>query len=275
MEQAEALLKSGDLDGCLQVVMSQLRSDASAIKPRILLFQLYCVVGEWERARRQLYILKDMDAATIPMFESYDSIIQCEHVRRAVFAGERSPLVFGQPAEWTAKLAAALAALAAGRLSEASALRDAAFDEAPTVQGQIDGRHFEWLADADGRLGPLFEVFIKGNYYWVPMDCVASLRLSEPEDLRDLVWAPVELRWSNGGEAVGFMPARYPGSESADDTRLQLSRLTEWQEPVPELLIGLGQRLLLTDEDEYPLLGVRQIDINSDQIGPVDANDSV
>lgn len=275
MEQAEALLKAGDLDGCLKEVTARIRADGSAIAPRVFLFQLFCVIGEWERARRQLYILKDMDAGTIPMFEVYDTAIQCEHIRTAVFAGQRSPLMFGEPKQWVADLAAALAALAQGRKDEAERLRDQAFEAAPTTAGTINGNAFEWIADADGRLGPILEVFLNGHYYWVPINSIARISLEPPADLRDLVWAPAEFRWANGGEAVGFIPTRYPGSEAADDSRIRLSRLTEWEECGNNLVIGHGQRILVTDQDDYPLLGVTSIDIASDDAASVSVEDLV
>ena len=274
MEQAEALLKAGDLDGCLKEVTARIRADSAAVLPRVFLFQLFCVLGEWERARRQLYVLKDMDAGTIPMFEVYDSVIQCEHMRSAVFAGKRSPLMFGKPSQWMADLAAALVALAEGRKDEAERLRDAAFDAAPTVSGQINGEDFEWLADADGRLGPVFEVFLNGHYYWVPVNAVASISFEPPADLRDLVWTPAEFRWANGGEAVGFIPTRYPGTEACDDNRLRLSRLTDWTEAGNELVLGHGQRILVTDQNDYPLLSVEKVSLNVDFADDGDAEQS-
>ena len=261
MEKAEALLKEGDLDACLAEVMGHVRADGSAIAPRVFLFQLFCVQGQWERARRQLYILKDADASTITMFEVYDNLLQCEQVRQAVFAGQRSPLMFGKPAQWTADLASAVSALAAGKDAEAEELRDQAFDAAPTTAGTINSESFEWLADADGRLGPLLEVFLNGHYYWVPLDSVASVSMEAPEDLRDLVWSPAEFKWANGGEAVGFIPVRYPGSESSEDDRIRLSRLTEWEERSNNLVVGHGQRVLVTDQDDYSFLAVNRIEL--------------
>jgi type VI secretion system protein ImpE len=44
---------------------------------------------------------------------------------------------------------------------------------------------------------------------------VSALRLSEPEDLRDLVWMPGEFTWSHGGTAVGLIPTRYVGTTAS------------------------------------------------------------
>jgi type VI secretion system protein ImpE len=39
-----------------------------------------------------------------------------------------------------------------------------------------------------------------------------------------------------------------------------MARSTEWVERDPGTHIGLGQRLLVTDQGEYPLMDVRGID---------------
>lgn len=263
LNQVHELLRAGDLDAAMHQAVGAVRADAGSSKARILLFQLMCLNGDWEKARRQLYVLKDMDALTVPMFETYDPVLQCEMFRAAVFAGQRSPVFFGEPRDWLATLCSALVEDAAGHHAAAAVLRDQALDDAPTSTGRIDGEPFEWLADADGRLGPVLEVFLNGRYFWVPVEHVAVVDLDAPEDLRDLVWAPARFQWSNGGDAVGFIPVRYPGTERAADDRLRLSRLTEWIEgdDSPLAARGLGQRLLMTDAGEYPLLATRAIRI--------------
>ena len=276
LNQVHELLQAGDLGASMREAMEAVRGDAGNAKARILLFQLMCVNGDWEKARRQLYVLKDMDAETIPMFETYDPVIQCEMFRQAVFDGQRSPLLFGEPRDWLATLCRALPHFAAGRLEQGLEMQAEAFEQAPASSGRITSSEregaesFEWIADADGRLGPVLEVFLKGHYYWVPMEHVRVVRIDEPEDLRDLVWTPAQFQWANGGQAVGFIPTRYPGTENATDDRLRLSRMTEWlggagddDDEEDGLQVGLGQRLLVTDEGDYPLLGIREITIGS------------
>lgn len=259
MSQAEERLRAGEIDACLEEVMADVRSGSPSSKSRVLLFQLFCVTGQWERARRQLYILKDLDASTVPMFETYDPVIQCEMFRLAVFSGERDPLFLGEPGEWLARLASALPLLARGDYENAARVQGEALDDAPETPGTLDGSDFEWIADADSRLGPVLEVFLNGRYFWVPFDHIARIRIHEPEDLRDLVWTPVDLVWSNGGETVAFVPTRYPGSETASDDRLRLSRMTDWDSPAEDLAIGVGQRLLLVDGEDRSLLSTREI----------------
>ena len=47
----------------------------------------------------------------------------------------------------------------------------------------MDGHGFEWIADADSRLGPLLEVILEGKYYWAPFCRIAR----EGDDERFLV----------------------------------------------------------------------------------------
>jgi type VI secretion system protein ImpE len=146
-----------------------------------------------------------------------------------------------------------------GQFRAGEEMRQRALDEAPATAGSIDGRPFEWIADADARLGPMLELILNGKYYWVPFAHIRALYLDEPTDLRDVVWLPAQVQWSNGGEAVGLVPVRYPGSESAEDSAVRLARKTDWLPRGDNLTVGLGQRLLATDADDSPLLATRTI----------------
>jgi type VI secretion system protein ImpE len=151
--------------------------------------------------------------------------------------------------------------VAQGKFKAAGDLRDKAFEEAPAVTGKVNDKPFEWIADADLRLGPMLEAMVEGHYYWIPFMRIKRIFLEPPSDLRDLVWAPAQFVWDNGGEASGHIPTRYPGTEQLKDEALRLSRKTEWTEKEGGYSLGAGQRLLATDAEEYPLLECRTIDL--------------
>src|SRR5262249_22893614 len=196
--------------------------------------------------------LAELDVATFPLAHVYGAAITCELFRRDVFAGERTPLVLGEPLPWMALFVQALADSARGRAAEAKALRAEAIEQAAAIAGTIDGQVFEWIADADSRLGPVCEAIIDGRYYWVPFERLSSVTLEPPSDLRDVVWMPAHLGLANGGSAAALVPSRYPGSELDKDGLIRLARKTEWDEMAPETFHGRGQRMLTTDADEYP-----------------------
>lgn len=228
---------------------------------RVFLFQLLCVEGDWERARAQLRALGDLDASTLPLVHLYEAAVACELLRREVFAGTRTPLLLGEPPAWVALLLQALAAETQGRRDEAAGLRATALEQASPVGGTIDGQAFDWIADADSRLGPVCETVIDGKYYWVPFERLRSIALEPPSDLRDFVWMPAQLGLVNGGEASALLPSRYPGSEADADGQIRLGRKTEWDEVATDTFHGRGQRMLATDAGEYALLNVRRIEL--------------
>jgi len=258
MASAEESFRRGDLGLCLEALQGEVRRRPDDPRQRIFLAQLLMVLGQWERALTQLGVLKELDAATVPMVHSYGAAIQCERLRAGVFRGERSPLLFGEPEPWMALMSQAVGLLANGRTAEAVEVRGRALEAAPASAGTLNGTSFEWLMDADSRLGPMFEVLLNGSYYWVPVHRVREIRIEPPGDIRDFVWLPAEFVWVNGGEAVGLIPTRYPGSEDSADDAIRLARKTEWGSDA-DTAIGLGQRMLATNAFEMPLLDVRSI----------------
>ena len=259
MRSAEELVAAGDPKGALEVLQRQVRERAADAKLRVFLFQLLCVLGQWQRALTQLQVCGELDAATLPMVNTYREAVQCERVREGVFAGKTTPIAFGQPQAWVAWLVEALQADARGDPAAAARLRTEAFDAAPATPGTLNGEAFDWIADADSRLGPVLEAVINGRYCWVPYAAVSKIVVEAPVDLRDLVWAPGRFELANGGQTVALLPARYPGSGACSDGALQLSRKTEWLELANDQYSGLGQRLLTTSAVELGLLEAREI----------------
>ena len=256
---AEQAVRNGDPDAALKTLQEQVRQNPSDAKLRVFLFQLLCVLGQWERALNQLNVAAELDAGALAMAQMYREALQCESLRAEVFDGKRSPVIFGEPADWMALLIESLLVRGTERRGETESLRARAFEAAPQTAGSVDGQPFEWIADADMRLGPVCEAIINGRYYWVPFDRLSRIDLEAPVDLRDVVWMPAHFQFANGGEAVGVIPTRYPGSEASDDPQVRLARKTIWREPSPEVFVGLGQRVLATDAGEHSIMDLRTI----------------
>jgi type VI secretion system protein ImpE len=173
-------------------------------------------------------------------------------------------MVLGEPDEWLALLIESRLRAGLGEAQQAEDLRLRAFEAAPASSGSINGQPFEWIADADSRLGPVMEAIINGRYYWVPFSRLREVTLEAPEDLRDLVWMPAHLMYENGGESLALIPTRYPGSQRAGDGSLALSRKTTWEPFAEDAFRGLGQRIIATDTGETPFLEIRALTITQD-----------
>ena len=258
---AEQRLRDGQLDAALEALQDEVRRAPSDPKLRVFLFQLLAVLGQWERALKQLQVAASFDAEALAMAQAYRELIRCEVLRAEVFQGRRTPSVIGDPEPWLASLVQALRLTAEGHHAEAESLRQEAFSLAPASTGRIEGADFEWLADADSRLGPVLETVIRGRYHWVPMCRLRGLEVERPRDLRDLVWLPAKLRFQTGDETACFIPARYPGSERSTDDAVRLARKTVWLELGGATACGLGQRMLVTDHSELGLFELPRIDL--------------
>jgi type VI secretion system protein ImpE len=273
----EELIRFGRLNECLAETERRVKGAPADPKLRVMLFQVLAVLGQWDRALTQLEVAGEMAADNQLMAQMYRAAILCEKFREEVFAGKRLPLILGEPEPWIGMLVKAAVHTGEGNHAAAAELRAQALDAAPTSSGEVDvgpqegktqTHRFEWIADLDEMLGPMFEAIVDGKYYWVPWKRVAMLRIEPPTDLRDTVWTPGQLVLSAGGEKVVLLPARYPGTQAARfDDALRLGRRTEfadrggWEGPV-------GQRMLNTDAGEFALLQCRVVRIDPDPDAP-------
>jgi type VI secretion system protein ImpE len=268
---AEFSLRDRPLTETLAGLQQQIRTHPSDAKLRTFLFQLLAVLGQWDRSLAQLNVAGELDPLAMAMVQTYREALRCEVLRAGVFSGERTPIVFGEPAPWVALLVEALKHVAEGRPEQARTLRERAFEQAPATPGRLwrhpatpgdplgDGEPIGWVADADSRLGPMMEAIVNGRYWWIPIQHVHRVDFEPPADLRDLVWTPAHFEWTNGGEMVGFVPTRYPGSEASEDDSIRKAARTDWRDLGGDTWVGLGQRLLATDAGECSLLEVRRI----------------
>ena len=260
---SEELVKAGQLPEALADLQNQVRAKPEDARLRTFLFQLHCVMGSWQKALTQLEVLSGVDPDTKLLARVFRDVIHCELLRGEVFSGKTTPIILGEPADWVGLLAKATEHIGKGEYAAAAGLKDQAFELAPATAGKLNDEPFEWIADADSRLGPILEVILEGRYCWVPFMRIKRIAIEEPTDLRDLVFTAAQFVWTNGGEASGHIPTRYVFTEREKDPALLLARRTEWNERPPGLFVGLGQRVLSTSTADVPLLEARIIDLET------------
>ncbi|MBC7505684.1 MAG: virulence protein SciE type [Sandarakinorhabdus sp.] len=249
---AEQLLKAGDIPGARAALAAELKRAPQDVRARQFFWQLMAIVGDLDKADSQLKALGGVQASAMMMGSVYMQCINAERLRIKTFAGELAPKSLVGVEPWVEGLLAALTATIKGE-GNAADRHDAALAEAPASPGTIDGASFEWLADADGRFGPMLEVIIGADYGFIPFVAMNRIRAEPVADLRDTVWRPAEISLKSGQSSMVFIPARYPGTTATGDSALMLGRRTDWI-TAGDLEIGLGQRLLATDIDDHGVL---------------------
>jgi type VI secretion system protein ImpE len=254
---AQQLLRSGDIAGARAALAGELRRSPADVNLRQFFWQLLAVVGEWDKAEQQLRTLAMTEPKAMMMGGVYNQVLGAMKSRAAVIAGtERgTSLVGSEP--WVEALIDALQAFGQGA-GNAALLSEAALADAPATAGTMDGEAFEWIADADVRFGPMLEAVIGEHYGFVPFAALKRIKISEPVDLRDTVWLPVEIETRSGQTSMAFVPVLYPGTERTGDDALMLARRTDWSESAG-VEVGIGQRLLTSDGPENGILALRDI----------------
>lgn len=273
--------RSRPLADALARAEAGVRAQPQEAHARWLLFELLCVLGQWERALKQLQtwaaFSKDFDSTAHVM----RGLIKAERQRLEVFAGRAEPatlaaaLAAAPPAgegdealdarapAWMAGLADALRLAASGQggvaeaLEASDAARESALAQVRDTQGASNLQPaFHWIADADSRLGPVCEVILIGAYRWLAFDDISSLTKPAPERLLDLVWSQVDIVLRDGTPLKGYMPMRYPVQEGDRDALL-MARETVWHDAGRTGVHGRGQKMWMTDAGDMPLLDVR------------------
>ena len=291
---ATLLLSQLNPDNNLQDALSRLESEVRSLpgsaSHRWALAELLCVLGQWERALKQLQVgakLSDSkDAQWQAKAQMMRSLVRAEAQRREVFAGQLLPVPVIDRPQWMEDLARAMGANEAGKHAQADDLRHSALALAPTQPGvcswQAESAHsqalsehaFDWISDTDTRLGPVCECMLAGGYRWLAYADIASLQMAPPASLLDLVWLPVTLRLRSteaGARPMrGYLPTRYCGTEdiaaeigSNQRDALMLSRLTRWQDVGETGVFALGQKTLMTSGGDIPLLRIRSLHMNA------------
>lgn len=229
---AQELFKAGRLDEAIESLGAELRKDPTDVQRRVFLFELLSFAGDYGRAEKQLAMAGQGGREASLGALLYHSALHAERNRAEMFETGQFPLGDPKP-----------------------------------VAGTLNGSPFETLTDADPRIGARLEVFAAGQYLWIPWQHVASVQMSPPQRLRDLLWNPgiVQTGKEFSGIELGqvLIPALSPLSWQYEDNDVRLGRVTEWVALEDGTEVPVGQKLLLVDGEEFPLLELRELKINA------------
>ncbi len=227
---ARDLFKSGKLDEAIEALGVEVRDNPTDAQRRAFLFELLCFAGNFDRAEKQLGVLgrngKDAEMGAL----LYHAALHAERLRQDMFEKQSFPSSTAQ-----------------------------------VVGGTLNGTPFTTICDADPRIGPRLELFAAGQYSWMPFEHIATVRVEAPKRLRDLLWLPAIVRPGETftGLEMGevLLPVIAPLSWQYDDGDLRLGRVTEWTQTDDGAQVPIGQKLLLVDGEEFPMLELRELEI--------------
>jgi type VI secretion system protein ImpE len=254
--------KAGKLQDAIDAQLKEVRANPADHGKRLFLFELLAFAGDLDRARRQIDAVNYGDMERDTQVLAYRKLLDAEQARRRLFSEGLTPQFLAPPPEHVHQRLEAVNRLRDGRPAEAAAALGRAAEATPVVKGQLNGKPFATLRDADDLFAGVLEVMAQGNYYWLPLEQIDSLTMNPPKVPRDLLWAPGRLAVRDGPAGDVFLPALYPGSHEHSDDQVRLGRLTDWKETGGPVL-GVGLHTFLVDEDSFSLLEWRQLEVTA------------
>jgi type VI secretion system protein ImpE len=229
---ANELFRAGRLTEAIQALTAEVRRNPLDSRNRIFLFELLCFAGDFDRGEKQLEVLAQGGGNAELGALFYRAALHAERERRLFFHNK----TYLQSAE----------AVSHTQLS-----------------GTFNGKPFQTITDADPRIGPRLEVFLAGRYLWVPFEHIVSIQMQPPKRLRDLLWAPALVMNGPGfeGRDLGevIVPVLSPFTSTHPDDAVRLGRATVWEEQ-EGVEVPFGQKMLLIDDEEIPLLELRKLE---------------
>jgi type VI secretion system protein ImpE len=229
---AAQLLAAGRLKEAIEALGAEIRQHPTDTRRRTFLFELLVFAGEFERAAKHLNVLAETSRDAELGALLYRSALAAERQRQQIFQERSYPAPAGSAGP-----------------------------------GTLNGKPFQTIEDADPRIGPRLEIFVAGEYVWLPFEHIGSVKMEPPRLLRDLVWATATVATgpSFQGRELGevIVPVLYPHSFQHARDEVKLGRATEWED-TPDGLVPFGLKMLLVDGEELvPYLEIRQLQFAS------------
>ena len=129
------MYQAGELSDAIASLGAELRSNPTDASRRTFLFELLCFQGAYDRAEKQLDLIAGLSKEAEMGALLYRSALVAERRRSQMF--ERGDFPTGS--------------------------------EPRAVSGTLNGRPFSSLTDADPRIGARLELFVAGQYTWLPL----------------------------------------------------------------------------------------------------------
>jgi len=230
----DEFVRSGKLGEAIHALTAEVRNQPADSRRRTFLFELLCFAGQYDRGEKQLNVLTQA---------SQDAEFGALLLRSALVA-ERQRQAFFESGQYAQ-----------------SAINQAG--SAPARSGTLNGKPFRSIEDLDPRIGPRLEMFVAGEYVWLPFEHIGRIHMQAPTLLRDTLWAAATVQTGPTFKGQGFgevlIPILSPFSWRHESDDVKLGRVTDWKQEGDQL-IPFGQKLLLLDDEEaVAMLDVREL----------------
>jgi type VI secretion system protein ImpE len=257
---AREFLTTGDLAQAIERAQQDVRARPLDSQERMVLFELLCFAGQWDRAILQLDTLDQLSADS-----AAGDLVLCRELysaqaeRERFLSAGRPPRFFIEPPSTVATVLDAWDRLRAGELAEAAQRLEQSEAGRLPPRGRLGQARFEDFRDTDDALAAVLEAFARGVYYWIPWEDIQYLDVQSPRSLRDLLWAPARIALAQGILGEVYLPCLYPGSAGQSDDLIRLGRKTDWVDTGCGMSRGMGLKTFWADDAFRTIFELRDL----------------
>lgn len=261
------LIRAGRLSDARTQLVEEVKSSPANAGRRTLLFQVYSLLGEWDKAQRHLDVLAAQDAGRETGVQVYKNLMQAERKRLDVFRNGLLPSFLPGTPPYLELYRLACEKLKNGQIDEAINLFDDVNDQIPVISGTVNGKDFTGFNDTDVFLLFFLEIIAEERYIWIPFEKIREISIAPPKTLFDLIWVSAHITTWEGLALNCYLPVCYPESFLHADDRIKLGRMTDWNLVGGPFSRGAGQHVYQAGEDEISLLDIRDVTFNAPRAG--------
>lgn len=258
IDELVALFNQGKLTEAIEQANAGVAKDPRDLPLRLVLVQLVCFTGNWDRVEKIAQQLKTLDSQNehMALTGMIDNLSIAELQRKAVWEEGMVPEFVQTPDDVTNRLLWAWSCRRSDDQAQYQETMAEVLDNAPRVRLMLDGQSHDGFRDLDDPTAIMFEAYtVQGNYLWIPHQIVQNMDVARPTRLVDHLWNKARMTLHDGTQLAVFLPGIYYHSIAGDvSDSLKLGRETEWNDED----IGRGRRVFGAGDEEFTLFDLAQ-----------------
>ncbi|MEI6605831.1 MAG: type VI secretion system accessory protein TagJ [Verrucomicrobiota bacterium] len=266
LSNINTLLLEGQLMDAVEASKQAVRSQPGAIEPRVVLYELAVLLGDWERCQNQVEAIMNLGGDPMHWLGHMANIHAAKQRQQCWQGQQRPPLLGACDAESQSMIDALWQAVVKFSTGDTAPIADhaAEFGGMAFGPGKVNGIAFEELSSIDSRLPGVIEVSEGGQYAWLWLGAVSRIEMQGgANNLCEVAWIPSRVFFDDGEVKALTIFGLYPGTEASANPRVVQGKATEWDDAEEPLAIGKGGQLLYVDERATPFQQLRLIEFDA------------
>lgn len=267
------LIQNHQLSDAVSACKQAVRDNPTDIGVRGTLVQLFCFLGDWERADIQLATIAQQDVDMAIGVGLIRQLMRGEVAREQFYSEGRPPELVGDPTSAMAELVLALVAARENANADVSQHLVAVHDHMPAVTGIVNGAPIDYARDLDDFLSGFMEVLTtNGKFFLIPLESIVSLTFRAPDRLQDQIWRSANIEVQGGLTGEVFVPTRYCRHLHQDESLSEILLMGGESNWVPLFeggpVTGQGQKMFAMGDNALSIMELERIQIDQ----PTDGN---